>query len=76
MSAGEHAAREEARRLEAANPLWVVIFGSYSREFVCFPRFGPDGGSIVAARNPGALPPRMRTAESSAPSTPSPRTAG
>jgi hypothetical protein len=73
MSGNEDAAREEARRLEAENPLWIVVFGVYSREFVCFPRFGLDGGSIVAARNPDALPPRMRKVESSALSTGQPR---
>jgi hypothetical protein len=65
----EHAGREEARQLEAQNPLWIVIFGVYSGEFVCFPRFGPDGGSIVAAKDPCTLPPRMRKAENSAAST-------
>jgi hypothetical protein len=73
MSGNEDAAREEARRLEAENPLWIVVFGVYSREFVCFPRFGLDGGSIVAARNPDVLPPRMRKVESSALSTGQPR---
>ncbi len=62
----EEAARAQARRLEAANPLWIVVFGVYSKEFVCFPRFGLAGGSIVAARNPDTLLPRMREAESSA----------
>ena len=70
MKADEHAARVEARRLEAENPLWIVIFGAYSREFVCFPRLGLDGGSIVAAEDPGTLPPRMRTVEHSVLTTP------
>ena len=70
MKADEHAARVEARRLEAENPLWIVIFGAYSREFVCFPRFGLDGGAIVAAKDPGSLPPRMRTVERSVLGTP------
>ena len=65
MSADEYAGREEARRLEAANPMWIVVFGVYSREFVCFPRFGLDGGSIVLAKDPGSLPPRMRDVENS-----------
>jgi hypothetical protein len=76
MRTDEHAARDEARRLEAENPLWIVIFGVYSGEFVCFPRFGLDGGSIVAAKDPRTLPPRMRAAESSAASTTSPQAAG
>ena len=29
--AEEEAAREDARRLEAENPLWLVVFGVYSR---------------------------------------------
>jgi hypothetical protein len=65
MSADEDAGRGEARRLEAENPLWIVVFGVYSGEFVCFPRFGLDGGSIVAAKDPGSLPPRMRRVEHS-----------
>jgi hypothetical protein len=66
VRADEHAAREEARRLEAENPLWIVIFGVSSREFVCFPRFGLNGGGIVAAKDPGTLLHRMRTVERSA----------
>ncbi len=76
MRADEDPGRKEARRLESENPLWIVRCGVYSREFVCFPRFGLDGGSIVASKNPGTLPPRMRKVESSALSTPSPQTAG
>jgi hypothetical protein len=72
MSADEHAAREKARQIEAENPLWLVIFGVSSHEFVCFPRFGLDGGNIVAARNPDTLPPRMRRVERSVLNPPSP----
>ena len=36
----DDAAHAQARQLEADNPLWLVIFGVYSKEFVCFPRFG------------------------------------
>ena len=59
-------ARDEARRLEAENPLWIVVYGVYSKEFVCFPRFTVPGGAIVAARYPGALLSRMRRVENSA----------
>jgi hypothetical protein len=52
-----------AHQLEMENPLWIVVFGAYSKEFVCFPRFYVPGGAIVAARHPGALMARMRWAE-------------
>jgi hypothetical protein len=64
--AQETATREEARRLEAENPLWIVVYGVYSKEFVCFPRFVVPGGAIVAARYPETLLSRMRRVESSA----------
>jgi hypothetical protein len=72
MSAEEYAGREKARQIEAENPLWLVVFGVYSHEFVCYPRFGLDGGSIVAAKNPDALPPRLRRVERSVLNPPSP----
>jgi hypothetical protein len=62
----EGASREIARRLEADNPLWIVVFGTYSKEFVCFPRFTVPGKAIVAARDPGALSSRMRRIETAA----------
>ena len=74
--AEEEAAREDARRLEAENPLWMVIFGVYSREFVGFPRFTVPGGGIVIAQHPTALPSRMRSIESYARNAPTAGTAG
>lgn len=59
-------ARDEARRLETENPLWIVVYGVCTKEYVCFPRFTVPGGAIVAARYPGALLPRMRRVENSA----------
>ena len=50
-----------ARRLESANPLWIVVFGIYTREFVAFPRFAE--GAFIAATYPEALPGRMRQVE-------------
>jgi hypothetical protein len=76
MRADENAGRKEARRPETENPLWIVVFGVYSGEFACFPRFGLDGGAIVAAKDPRTLPPRMRTVERSAVSAKSPPIAG
>jgi hypothetical protein len=62
----EEAAHAEARRLEADNPLWLVLFGVSSGEFVCFPRFSVPFRAILAAKEPTALPSRMREVESSA----------
>jgi hypothetical protein len=59
-------ARAVARQLEVDNPLWIVVFGVYSKEFVGFPRFTAPGGAIVIAQHPIALPPRMRQVENSA----------
>ena len=65
FAASVREARDKARRLELENPLWIVVFGVYSEEYVCFPRFRVQGCAIVAARNPDTLPPRMRRVESS-----------
>jgi hypothetical protein len=59
----EQAGREIASRLEAEHPLWMVVFGVYSQEFVCFPRFNAPSGTMLAAAYPGALPDRMRQVE-------------
>ncbi len=66
-------ARAEARRLEAGNPLWIVVFGVSSREFVCFSRASVPFRAIVFAKDPDTLPPRLRAIENSAtPPIPSP----
>jgi hypothetical protein len=64
-TADELDGRELAMRLEAENPQWIVLFGAYSGEFVCFPRFDAPSGTIVAARYPPAAADRMRGIEES-----------
>jgi hypothetical protein len=45
--AEEEARREIAVRLECENTLWMVLYGGYSREFVCFPKFiAPQAGYV------------------------------
>jgi hypothetical protein len=63
--------RRMAGQLEEENPSWIVVFGVYTREFVAFPRFDVPRGTVIAARYPHALPPRMRRIE--AKGTPGPR---
>jgi hypothetical protein len=50
-----------AGELESENPLWIVIFGVYTRQFVAFPRF--PGGKMTVAWYPAALAARMREIE-------------
>lgn len=61
----DDAARKAAERTERENPGWIVMFGSFSRQFVCFPRFPAPTGTMITALYPDAIPPRMRMIERS-----------
>jgi hypothetical protein len=52
-----------ADKLESESPLWIVIFGTYSRQFVAFPRFSAPMGTMAVARYPETLTERMRRIE-------------
>lgn len=62
-SADDDEARELARRIEREHPRWIVMFGAFTRQFICFPRFAAAPGTLVVASYPGALPARMKYAE-------------
>jgi hypothetical protein len=62
-SADDDEAREQARRIEREHPRWIVIFGAFTKQFICFPRFPATPGTVVVASYPGALPARMKYAE-------------
>jgi hypothetical protein len=53
-----------AERLELDNPDWVIMYGSYTREFVAFPVYpdAPDN-SYCSAKDPAALDDHIREAE-------------
>jgi hypothetical protein len=36
---GHDEARARAQESERDNPLWIVVFGVYTQEFICLPRF-------------------------------------
>ena len=57
--------RDIAARLEEENPRWMVVFGFFTQEFVCFPRFNAPKGTMLIETNPRALPSRMRDVENS-----------
>jgi hypothetical protein len=54
-----------AERLEVDNPDWVIMYGSYSREYVAFPVYpdAPDN-SYCSAKDPAALDDHIRETES------------
>src|SRR5260370_10254533 len=45
-------ARDAARQIERDNPRWIVLFGIYTKEFVCFPRFRATPATVVTAFYP------------------------
>jgi hypothetical protein len=53
-----------AERIERDNPDWVVLYGSYTREFVAFPVYpdAPDN-SYCSAKDPAALDGHIREME-------------
>jgi hypothetical protein len=57
-------AAQVAQRLEHDNPDWMVMYGSYSREFVAFPVYpdAPDN-SYCSAKDPAALDGHIRETE-------------
>jgi hypothetical protein len=61
--ADDDAAREIAEQMEREHPGWIVVFGSYSREFVCFPRFQAPPGFLIVAMYPKAAAERMSEVE-------------
>jgi hypothetical protein len=56
-------AREMARQIEQDYPHWIVIFGTFTEEFVCFPRFDAKPGTMVTARYLPAAAGRMAQIE-------------
>jgi hypothetical protein len=50
-------------RISQDFPDWLVIWGTYTRQFVAFPLFAAPPGAFVTAHRPGALITRMRNTE-------------
>jgi hypothetical protein len=60
---GVEACREIAEELERQHPRWIVIFGTFTREFICLPRFAVPPGFRVVAIYPEAAADRMSKVE-------------
>jgi hypothetical protein len=61
--ADDDTARDAARQIEQNNPHWIVVFGIFTRQFVCFPRFRAIPGTVVTALYPPAAITRMAEIE-------------
>jgi len=61
--AEDNEGREIAEELEQQHPRWIVIFGAFTREFVCIPRFATPPGLKVVAIYPKAAAGRMSEIE-------------
>jgi len=57
------AGREIARQLEQQHPSWIVIYGTFTKEFICLSRFTAPLGSMVVAIYPKAADGRMSEVE-------------
>jgi hypothetical protein len=55
--------RAIAAQIERDNPRWMVVFGTFTRQFVCFPLFPAPPGTMVAAKYPPAIPERLKETE-------------
>jgi hypothetical protein len=56
-------AARSRRSWNSSIPRWIVIFGAFTREFVCLPRFAAPPGVKVVALYPEAAAERMAKVE-------------
>ncbi len=61
MSTDDH--QQAAREIEQQQPDWMVLYGTYSHEYVAFPLFPAPPGTILTAAYPPALIARMQYTE-------------
>jgi hypothetical protein len=61
--AEDDAGREIANELEQQHLRWIVIYGTFTREFICLPRFAVPPGLKVVALYPEAAADRMSKME-------------
>jgi len=59
----DDACREMARRIEKANPHWLVMWGTFSREFWAYPLLPVPSGTIMHAPYVEMLVTGMRKVE-------------
>jgi hypothetical protein len=62
-STDDDESRDIAARIGRDFPDWLVLWGTYTRQFVAFPLFRAPPGAFVTAHRPGALTARIRDTE-------------
>lgn len=55
--------RTQATRLDRDNPRWLVVWGTFSHQFVAFPLFDVPRGTVLCSRTSPELVRRMHRAE-------------
>jgi hypothetical protein len=67
MQSGQQRApgREEqwAAQVQRDHPLWMVVYGDFSRDYVAFPLFPVPPGVVISDRNPADLAARLPRVE-------------
>ena len=62
-AADDNQCQETADGIGRDFPNWLVLWGTYTRQFVAFPVFRAPPGAFVTAYRPGPLTARMRDTE-------------
>jgi hypothetical protein len=60
---GDARFRDTARRIEGDHPGWMVVFGTYTRQYVAFPLFHVPPGTVLADADPDTLTRQIRATE-------------
>jgi len=63
-TSGEHdVQRRIAAQVERDHPRWMIVWGSYSREFWAYPKFNVPPGTILHSGDPNVVAVQMRQVE-------------
>lgn len=59
----EQQRREAADEIQRDHARWIVLYGTYTRQYVAFPLFGAPPGTVLSHAQPGELVRKMQEAE-------------
>jgi hypothetical protein len=59
----EQQCRETADGLQRDHSQWIVLYGTYTRQYVAFPLFGAPPGTVLSHAQPGELVRQMQKAQ-------------